>query len=112
MKSVNGEALRNVHLKVQRRETGFGLERVSEAANEGILALVVQRIMHLDHGSREMEASPCLRVRIFREKTADRKSVVSGTSVSVRVDLGGRRIIKKKKKEIEQTYHIKRSRQR
>src|SRR3546814_14128253 len=27
----------------------------------------------------------------------DRKSVVSGTSVSVRVDLGGRRIIKKKK---------------
>src|SRR3546814_15889797 len=27
----------------------------------------------------------------------DRKSVVSGTSVSVRVDIGGRRIIKKKK---------------
>src|SRR3546814_19397022 len=30
--------------------------------------------------------------------TTDRKSVVSGKSVSVRVDLGGRRIIKKKKK--------------
>src|SRR3546814_19935288 len=29
----------------------------------------------------------------------DRKSVVSGKSVSVRVDLGGRRIIKKKKKK-------------
>src|SRR3546814_19364884 len=29
---------------------------------------------------------------------ADRKSVVYGKSVSVRVDLGGRRIIKKKKK--------------
>src|SRR3546814_13005039 len=29
----------------------------------------------------------------------DRKSVVSGKSVSVRVDLGGRRIIKKKKKQ-------------
>src|SRR3546814_19110380 len=28
----------------------------------------------------------------------DRKSVVSGKSVSVRVDLGGRRILKKKKK--------------
>src|SRR3546814_20482769 len=28
----------------------------------------------------------------------DRKRVVAGTSVSVRVDLGGRRIIKKKKK--------------
>src|SRR3546814_19668235 len=31
-------------------------------------------------------------------KRLDRKSVVSGKSVSVRVDLGGRRIIKKKKK--------------
>src|SRR3546814_14298050 len=29
-------------------------------------------------------------------QTADRKSVVQGKSVSVRVDLGGRRIIKKK----------------
>src|SRR3546814_11342786 len=29
--------------------------------------------------------------------TRERKSVVSGTSVSVRVDLGGRRLIKKKK---------------
>src|SRR3546814_17249292 len=29
----------------------------------------------------------------------DRKSVVSGTSVSVRVDLGGRRIIKQKKED-------------
>src|SRR3546814_19180298 len=31
-------------------------------------------------------------------RDVDRKSVVSGKSVSVRVDLGGRRIIKKKKK--------------
>src|SRR3546814_20876139 len=30
---------------------------------------------------------------------ADRKSVVEGKSVSVRVDLGGRRIIKKQKKK-------------
>src|SRR3546814_12689460 len=34
---------------------------------------------------------------MFREQ--DRKSVVEGTSVSVRVDLGGRRCIKKKKKK-------------
>src|SRR3546814_16144253 len=33
----------------------------------------------------------------------DRKSVVSGKSVSVRVDLGGSRIIKKKKKKKNQT---------
>src|SRR3546814_7274183 len=33
----------------------------------------------------------------LRRHEADRKSVVSGKSVSVRVDLGGRRIIKKQK---------------
>src|SRR3546814_17730023 len=38
------------------------------------------------------------RYRQFSESGTDRKSVVSGTSVSVRVDLGGRRSIKKKKK--------------
>src|SRR3546814_16124270 len=36
-------------------------------------------------------------------KSADRKSVVKGKSVSVRVDLGGRRIINNKKKNKEQT---------
>src|SRR3546814_11495302 len=35
----------------------------------------------------------------------DRKSVVEGKSVSVRVDLGGRRIIKKKKNNIKQRTH-------
>src|SRR3546814_17596310 len=34
-------------------------------------------------------------------KGVDRKSVVSGKSVSVRVDLGGSRIIKKKTKQIK-----------
>src|SRR3546814_13280055 len=37
-------------------------------------------------------------VRVGAVKRGDRKSVVSGKSVSVRVNLGGRRIIKKKKK--------------
>src|SRR3546814_15543734 len=36
----------------------------------------------------------------------DRKSVVSGKSVSVRVDLGGRRIIKKKKVQESNNYTI------
>src|SRR3546814_11498524 len=37
----------------------------------------------------------------------DRQSVVSGTSVSVRVDLGGRRILKKKKiKETTTTLRV------
>src|SRR3546814_11050208 len=34
---------------------------------------------------------------VSRCKAKDRKSVVSGTSVSVRVDLGGSRILKQKK---------------
>src|SRR3546814_12557772 len=34
-----------------------------------------------------------------RAEARDRKSVVSGKSVSVRVDIGGRRIIKKQKKD-------------
>src|SRR3546814_13669128 len=33
----------------------------------------------------------------------DRKSGVQGKSVSVRVDLGGRRLIKKKKKKVKKT---------
>src|SRR3546814_14633006 len=37
-------------------------------------------------------------VELGRELGRDRKSVVQGKSVSVRVDLGGRRINKKKKK--------------
>src|SRR3546814_18522450 len=38
-------------------------------------------------------------VYVLRNHLADRKSVVEGKSVSVRVDLGGRRIIKKKNKK-------------
>src|SRR3546814_12740023 len=37
----------------------------------------------------------CRLQTLRRELRADRKSVVSGTSVSVRVDIGGRRIITK-----------------
>src|SRR3546814_18600522 len=38
--------------------------------------------------------------RSFQHKLADRKSVVWGRSVSVRVELGGRRIIKKETREV------------
>src|SRR3546814_20592806 len=41
-----------------------------------------------------------------RDFGADRKRVVSGKSVSVRVDLGGRRIIKKKKKNNTQLLYL------
>src|SRR3546814_20091865 len=41
-----------------------------------------------------------------RPSPLDRKSVVEGTSVSVRVDLGGRRIIKKKKELTSTLTHL------
>src|SRR3546814_20607923 len=46
-----------------------------------------------------LSISPLLRHPIGRHAFRDRKSVVEGKRVSVRVDLGGRRIIKKKKIE-------------
>src|SRR3546814_14406724 len=51
-----------------------------------------------EHGRRAGRLAPSCLIR----KTVDRKSVVKGKSVSVRVDLGGRRIIKKKKQNIVQ----------
>src|SRR3546814_20558225 len=41
----------------------------------------------------------------------DRKSVVKGKSVSVRVDLGGRRIIKKKKKQVHKNEGVAENKQ-
>src|SRR3546814_10930333 len=60
------------------------------------------------HGSRAISARRVARREIptapstafhARRSRGDRKSVVKGMSVSVRVDLGGRRIINKKKKK-------------
>src|SRR3546814_12158950 len=44
-------------------------------------------------------APPLLLARTLAATTSERKSVVSGKSVSVRVELGGRRILKKKNKK-------------
>src|SRR3546814_13438524 len=46
--------------------------------------------------SPDIVLSPAAAARV---RWIDRKSVVSGKSVSVRVDLGGRRLLKKKKKK-------------
>src|SRR3546814_12835418 len=48
-----------------------------------------------DHPHRQLHAAA------GADRPADRKSVVEGKSVSVRVDLGGRRIIKKKKNKTD-----------
>src|SRR3546814_11805148 len=59
--------------------------------------------MHVEARLAEIVGPAAGRLHTARSRNdrvaTDRKSVVSGKSVPVRVDLGGRRIIKKKKKE-------------
>src|SRR3546814_13088295 len=47
----------------------------------------------------QMAMLPHIKPRTFYDLVIDRKSVVSGKSGSVRVEFGGRRIIKKKTKQ-------------
>src|SRR3546814_20957793 len=54
----------------------------------------------LQEANRTNEMFDMLALRVQAYPT-DRKSVVTGTSVSVRVDLGGSRIIKQKKLQIK-----------
>src|SRR3546814_15332633 len=56
--------------------------------------LTERRQQRLDQGADGGDADSVCSCGVLER---DRKSVVSGQSVSVRVDLGGRRIIKKKK---------------
>src|SRR3546814_13151250 len=58
---------------------------------------------HRFTGSCWLEAAACGGRRHLTQ--SDRKSVVKGKSVSVRVDLGGRRILKKKKSNILDNKH-------
>src|SRR3546814_17022902 len=48
---------------------------------------------------------------IVSNAPVDRKSVVEGKSVSVRVDLGGRRTIKKQQHELTQNTHLQTNKQ-
>src|SRR3546814_17549103 len=76
------------------RKTGESQSAISKAVNSlekrlgvALLHRSTRKVTLTDQGQKYYE----------RTKPLDRKSVVSGKSVSVRVDLGGRRIIKKKK---------------
>src|SRR3546814_15733636 len=85
------------HLALGNRQADLldGVQRAAVARQEGILQheahAQVLRLHQRPAGGLAAIASLPQPVR------ADRKSVVSGKSVSVRVDLGGRRIIKTKK---------------
>src|SRR3546814_11060475 len=70
-------------------QRGIGLAR-RVIRSRRALADRPQRLAHRARAHRRGTVRP-------RRPCRDRKSVVSGKSVSVRVDLGGRRIIKKQK---------------
>src|SRR3546814_11328019 len=78
-----------------------GTRRVAELSTAEDAALEVarseQRVI-AKVNPRIIEVDPLMRDRDIEaaRQAPDRKSVVSGKSVSVRVDLGGRRVIKKK----------------
>src|SRR3546814_17732776 len=76
----------------------------------GLVIVVVDRLLAeddqlrpflLDHRLQQLGDSQRLRVALALDEE-DRKSVVEGKGVSVRVDLGGRRLIKQKKNIIIQ----------
>src|SRR3546814_16210088 len=68
-----------------------------------ILADFINHIAQRDEGARPLRHAHRLAAieQIDHLHQLDRKSVVQGKSVSVRVDLGGRRIIKKKKNKLK-----------
>src|SRR3546814_17818622 len=82
-------------LKIGADLTVFELSDLS--AREELRSVVLTAIMFLS--SQAMRKDRSTRKALLLE---DRKSVVKGKSVSVRVDLGGRRIIKKKQKNKQQ----------
>src|SRR3546814_12364386 len=81
--------------------TGCEMPRVREQLTADAPIVVIERRM------RDRAPRPFIGIGLhlqragFGIKAEDRKSVVSGQSVSVRVELGGRRIIKQKQTSIQ-----------
>src|SRR3546814_16099266 len=84
-----------------RRFDGAHLPQKKDCSMLGIANIFESCVDHdsavwaaiVDEGHRQDRS-----IELIASENIDRKSVVSGKSVSVRVDLGGSRIIKKKKK--------------
>src|SRR3546814_13519504 len=66
------------------------------ALDLGVAAEALRLLAHVEHRQAEPFGDPRREGDAGGLATGDRKSVGSGKSVSVSVDLGGRRIIKKK----------------
>src|SRR3546814_20878343 len=97
--------LRRLDLRGSRAGVCVGLER------RIVRRIVVdRRHLTVDAAFGLVPTAPAARARVFarlalpRARRA-RKSVVSGKSVSVRVDLGGRRIIKKQNTSTNNPIH-------
>src|SRR3546814_12813863 len=85
------EQLKTLHKRIAAFDELTGEKRQSKSTFD--MAELVDDV--LSNHAREFERHG-IQLRLSRPDR-DRKSVVQGKSVSVRVDLGGRRIIKKKK---------------
>src|SRR3546814_14687834 len=94
-------------LNRRRAARGESSRAPARAARPGSIRWEQTRV-----GREDRPSSHCLEKRLVEAEVGgvgsdvrDRKSVVSGKRVSVRVDLGGSRIIKNKKKEIRKNTH-------
>src|SRR3546814_17974812 len=97
----------------ERRISDWGSDVCSSDLNTDPMRVEERRVQHrrcaamfqipMAAASRQVNVRPTSKVR---RATLDRKSVVSGKSVSVRVDLGGRRLITKNNPHIPPITHI------
>src|SRR3546814_11557472 len=83
---------------------GIGLAAIQVGVPQRILVIDLQESDPEDPEGKRVIREPRVFINpVFSDfseaHSVDRKSVVSGRSVSVRVDIGGRRVIKKKKKK-------------
>src|SRR3546814_15268139 len=93
--AANPQAALGFHWKSLRRQVRIE-GRIESVSTEEADAYFASRARDSQLSAWALDQSRPLASRALFE-SRDRKSVVSGKSVSVRVDLGGRRIIKKKK---------------
>src|SRR3546814_18774703 len=77
-----------------------GQHEIGDAAPFQRRRVLDQRLLLRRHAGFQSLSAPASWRGAFQSLCVDRKSVVWGKGVSVRVDLGGRRIIKKKKKQL------------
>src|SRR3546814_20888783 len=84
-------------------EFGLVREKIAQMTVDCFAAeSAVWMVAHLiDAGGGDYSVEAAMSKVFASEAVQDRKSVVKGKSVSVRVDLGGRRNIKKKNKNID-----------